>query len=36
VREQIDWARLRSEVSDSPFAAAFLLLVDRLGVSSGR
>jgi aminoglycoside-2''-adenylyltransferase len=33
VREQIDWTRLRAEVSGSAFAAAFLLLVDRLGVS---
>jgi hypothetical protein len=36
VREQIDWTRLRAEVSESPFAAAFLVLVDRLGVSSDR
>lgn len=33
VREQIDWPRLGSEVAESPFAAAFLLLADRLGIS---
>jgi hypothetical protein len=30
VREQLDWERLRTETADNPFAAAFLLLADRL------
>lgn len=34
LREQIDWDRVRAEVSHSPFAEAFLLLADRLGLSS--
>jgi predicted nucleotidyltransferase len=34
VREQIDWDRLRAEVEDNDFAAAFLFLTDRLGISS--
>ena len=33
VREQVDWPRLRAEVAGSDFAAAFLLLTDRLGIS---
>lgn len=33
VREQVDWPRLRAEVAHSDFAAAFLLLTDRLGIS---
>lgn len=33
VREQIDWRRLRAEVAESDFAAAFLLLIDRLGIT---
>ena len=33
LREQIDWDRVRSEVGHSPFAEAFLLLADRLGLS---
>ncbi len=32
-REQLDWDRLREVGHDQPFAEAFLLLVDRLGVS---
>jgi putative nucleotidyltransferase-like protein len=35
VREQIDWERLRSEVAGNDFAAAFLFLTDRLGISQG-
>lgn len=35
VREQIDWPRVRAETAGSPFAAAFLLLVDRLGITDG-
>ncbi|WP_326547940.1 hypothetical protein QGN32_07310 [Mycolicibacterium sp. ND9-15] len=30
VREQLDWARLRAETADNPFAGAFLMLADRL------
>lgn len=33
LREQIDWDLVRSEVGHSPFAEAFLLLADRLGLS---
>jgi putative nucleotidyltransferase-like protein len=35
VREQLDWDRLRSEVEGNDFAAAFLFLTDRLGISPG-
>jgi hypothetical protein len=35
LREQVDWDRLRLEVADSPYAEAFLLLVQRLGVAPG-
>lgn len=34
LREKIDWARVAKETEDSPYAAAFLLLVDRLGLTS--
>lgn len=33
VREQVDWARLRAETADNDFAAAFLMLADRLGLT---
>ena len=33
VREQVDWARLRTEVEGNDFAVAFLFLADRLGVT---
>jgi hypothetical protein len=33
VREQLDWPSIRRDTSDSPFAAAFLFLTDRLGIS---
>jgi predicted nucleotidyltransferase len=33
VREQLDWERLRSEVEGNDYAAAFLFLTDRLGIS---
>jgi len=33
LREQIDWDQVRTEVGHSPFAEAFLLLSDRLGLS---
>lgn len=32
LREQIDWARVREETAGSPYAEAFLVLLDRLGV----
>ncbi len=32
LREQIDWARLREETTASPFAAAFFVLADGLGI----
>ena len=33
VRERVDWAAVRRDTADSPFAAAFLTLADRLGIS---
>jgi hypothetical protein len=32
LREQIDWERLRAATGHSPFARAFLLLVEELGI----
>jgi hypothetical protein len=32
LREQIDWARVHRETAQSPFAYAFLVLLDRMGV----
>lgn len=32
LREQIDWNRVRAETAKSPYAEAFLVLLDRLGV----
>ena len=32
LREQIDWPRVRRETADSPYAEAFLILLDRLDV----
>jgi hypothetical protein len=34
VREQLDWTRIRKETADNDFAVAFLVLTDRLGISS--
>jgi hypothetical protein len=34
LREQIDWAALRARTEHHPYAEAFLLLADRLGISS--
>ncbi len=34
VRERVDWDEIRSATSDNDFAAAFLLLVDRLAIST--
>jgi hypothetical protein len=33
LREQVDWAEVRRRTEHSPFAEAFLLLVDRLGLT---
>ncbi len=33
LREQLDWARLRRETASSPYARAFLVLTDELGLS---
>jgi hypothetical protein len=33
VREQLDWDRLRAETADNDFAAVFLILADRLGLT---
>jgi hypothetical protein len=32
LREQIDWQRVRRETAGSPYAEAFLILLDRLDV----
>jgi hypothetical protein len=32
LREQVDWERVRAEAGDSPFAGAFLVLLERLQV----
>lgn len=32
LREQIDWGRIREETASSPFAAAFFVLADGLGI----
>jgi hypothetical protein len=34
VREQIDWDEVRERTEESPYAKAFLTLVDELGVSA--
>ena len=34
LREQIDWDRVRTETAHSPYAEAFLMLLDRLDVVS--
>ena len=34
VREQVDWNRVRSDTADNDFAAAFLFLIDRLGITT--
>jgi len=33
VRERLDWERIRADTADSPFAAAFLVLVERLNLT---
>jgi len=34
VREQVDWGRVRADTAANDFAAAFLVLVDRLGITA--
>ncbi|WP_310268133.1 hypothetical protein [Haloactinomyces albus] len=36
LREQIDWDAVRRETEHSPYAEAFLLLVERLGITEER
>jgi len=36
LREQIDWAQVRARSEHSPYARAFLHLVDELAISGGR
>jgi hypothetical protein len=33
VREQADWEQIRRNTADNPFAVAFLVLTDRLGIT---
>lgn len=32
VREQVDWDRVRTDTAESPFAAAFLYLIERMSI----
>jgi hypothetical protein len=34
VREQVNWSRVRGDTADNDFAAAFLFLTDRLGITA--
>lgn len=34
VREQLDWTEIRRTTQDNPFAEAFLLVVERLGIAT--
>jgi hypothetical protein len=34
VRERVNWARVRADTTENDFAVAFLVLVDRLGIST--
>jgi len=34
VREQVDWDRVRADTAGNDFAAAFLVLVERLGITA--
>lgn len=34
VRERVDWALLRADTAENDFAVAFLVLTDRLGIST--
>lgn len=33
VREQLDWNRIREDTNENPYAAAFVVLADRLGLT---
>ena len=33
VREQVDWGQVRADAADNDFAVAFLVLIDRLGIT---
>lgn len=33
IREQVDWEQVRASTAENAFAAAFLLLVARLGIT---
>lgn len=35
LREQVDWAQVAQRNSDNPYAEAFLVLLDRLGIITG-
>ena len=34
VREQLDWTEIRKATQDNPFAEAFLLVVERLSITT--
>jgi hypothetical protein len=34
VREQVDWGRVRADTTHNDYAAAFLVLMDRLGITA--
>ena len=34
VREQVNWNKVRNDTADNDFAAAFLFLTDRLGITA--
>jgi hypothetical protein len=34
VRERVDWSRVRAGTADNDFAAAFLIILERLGITS--
>jgi hypothetical protein len=34
VREQVNWSQVRRDTADNDFAAAFLFLIDRLGITA--
>ncbi len=36
VRERLDWDRIRTHTADNDYAVAFLVLVERLGLTGGR
>ena len=34
VRESVDWAKVRADTAENPFASTFLVLTDRLGITA--